>query len=112
MWELHSLKNDYKSLGYSTLEIDTHIQKIIAYPIYLMIMTVISGIIMLNIKINKSKMFNLILGISLSVIIFYIKYFFNLLGENGKIPIIVSIWFPLIILSILCTIGLIRINEK
>ena len=112
MLELHSLKNDYKSLGYSTLEIDTHIQKIIAYPIYLMIMTVISGIIMLNIKINKSKMFNLILGISLSVIIFYIKYFFNLLGENGKIPIIVSIWFPLIILSILCTIGLIIINEK
>jgi len=52
------------------------------------------------------------LGISLSVIIFYIKYFFNLLGENGKIPIIVSIWFPLIILSILCCIGLIRINEK
>ena len=112
MWELERLKNDYESLGYSTLEIDTHRHKIIAYPIYLMIMTVISGIIMLNIKVNKSKMFNLILGISLSVIIFYIKYFFNLLGENGKIPIIVSIWFPLIILSILCCIGLIRINEK
>jgi len=112
MWELERLKDDYESLGYSTLEIDTHRHKIIAYPIYLMIMTVISGIIMLNIKVNKSKMFNLILGISLSVIIFYIKYFFNLLGENGKIPIIVSIWFPLIILSILCCIGLIRINEK
>ena len=112
MWELERLKNDYQSLGYSTLEIDTHRHKIIAYPIYLMIMTIISGIIMLNIKVNKSKIFNLILGISLSVIIFYIKYFFNLLGENGKIPIIVSIWFPLIILSILCSIGLIRINEK
>ena len=112
LWELERLKNDYKSLGYSTLEIDTHRHKIIAYPIYLMIMTVISGIIMLNIKVNKSKMFNLILGISLSVIIFYIKYFFNLLGENGKIPIIISIWFPLIILSILSCIGLIRINEK
>jgi len=112
MWELESLKNDYESLGYSTLEIDSHRHKIIAYPLYLMIMTVISGIIMLNIKANKSKMFNLILGISLSVIIFYIKYFFNLLGENGKIPIIISIWFPLIILSILCCIGLVRINEK
>ena len=112
MWELEELKNDYKSLGYSTLEIDTHRQMIIAYPIYLTIMTVLSGIIMLNIKVNKSKMFNLILGISLSVIIFYIKYFFNILGENGKIPIILSIWFPLIILSIVCCIGLVRINEK
>ena len=77
-----------------------------------MIMTLVSGIIMLNIKINKSRIFNLILGISLSVIIFYIRYFFNLLGENGKIPVIMSIWFPLMILSILSCIGLIRINEK
>ena len=112
MWELKNLKNDYKSLGYSTLEIDTHRNMIIAYPIYLTIMTMLSGIIMLNIKVNKSKMFNLLLGISLSVIIFYIKYFFNILGENGKIPIMLSIWFPLIILSIFCSIGLIRINEK
>mgnify|MGYP001286089102 CR=1 FL=1 len=112
MWELEKLKKDYESLGYSTLEINTHRHKIIAYPIYLMIMTLVSGIIMLNIKINKSRIFNLILGISLSVIIFYIKYFFNVLGENGKIPIILSIWFPLIILSIVCCIGLVRINEK
>ena len=112
MWELEKLKKDYESLGYSTLEINTHRHKIIAYPIYLMIMTLVSGIIMLNIKINKSRIFNLILGISLSVIIFYIQYFFNLLGENGKIPVIMSIWFPLMILSILSCIGLIRINEK
>jgi len=112
IWELEDLKNDYETLGYSTLEIDTHRHAIIAYPIYLTIMTVLSGIIMLNIKVNKSKMFNLLLGISLSVIIFYIKYFFNILGENGKIPTILSIWFPLIILSILCSIGLVRINEK
>jgi len=99
-------------LGYSTTEVSVHKSKIIAYPLYLMIMTLLSGIIMLNIKVNKSRVFYLILGITLSVIIFYIKYFFNLLGENNKIPIIVSIWFPLLILLIFCSIGLVRINEK
>ena len=112
MWELEKLKKDYESLGYSTLEVNTHKHKIIAYPVYLMIMTLLSGIIMLNIKVNKSKIFHLILGISLSVIIYYVQYFFNLLGENGKIPIMTSIWFPLIILLILCTVGSIRVNEK
>ena len=63
-------------------------------------------------KVNRTRVFNLILGISLSVIIYYIRYFFNLLGENDKIPIIMSIWFPLIIITILCGIGLVRINEK
>ena len=77
-----------------------------------MIMVLLSSIIMFNIKINKTRVFNIILGISLSVIIYYIRYFFNLLGENNQIPIIMSIWFPLIIMLILCSIGMVRINEK
>ena len=112
MWELHKLKKDYISLGYSTSEVSNHQHKIITYPLYLMIMVLLSSIIMFNIKINKTRVFNLILGISLSVIIYYIRYFFNLLGENNQIPIIMSIWFPLIIMLILCSIGLVRINEK
>ena len=112
MWELIKLKKDYKSLGYSTSEIDNHQHKIITYPIYLMIMVLLSSIIMFNIKTNKTRVFNIILGISLSVIIYYIRYFFNLLGENNQIPIIMSIWFPLIIMLILCSIGMVRINEK
>ena len=112
MWELEKLKKDYETLGYSTLEVNTHKHRIIAYPVYLMIMTLLSGIIMLNIKVNKTKIFHLILGISLSVIIYYVKYFFNFLGENDKIPIMAAIWFPLIILLILCTVGSIRVNEK
>ena len=112
MWELEELKKNYETLGYSTLEVNAHKHKIIAYPVYLMIMTLLAGIIMLNIKVNKSRIFHLILGISLSVIIYYVQYFFNFLGENGKIPIMTSIWFPLIILLVLCSVGLIRVNEK
>ena len=112
IWELLKLREDYKSLGYSTLEIDMHKHKIIAYPVFLMIMTLLSGIIMLNIKMNKTKIFHLILGISMSVIIYYIRFFFNLLGENGKFPVVISVWFPLIILLIFSIIGLVRINEK
>ena len=61
---------------------------------------------------NKPKIFNLVFGILLSVLIYYINFFSNLLGENGKIPIILSIWLPLLILVLLSCIGLIRINEK
>ena len=34
-WQLKKLKKDYKSLGYSTLDINSHLEKIYAYPIYL-----------------------------------------------------------------------------
>ena len=111
-WQLKKLKKDYKSLGYSTLDINTHLEKIYAYPIYLSIMTLFAGIIMLNIKFNKPKVFNIILGILLSVVIYYINYFSNILGENGKISTTLSVWMPLLILSLISSIGLVRINEK
>ena len=111
-WQLKKLKQDYKSLGYSTLDISTHMEKIYAYPIYLSIMTLFAGIIMLNIKFNKPKIFHIILGILLSVVIYYINYFSNILGENGKISPTLAVWMPLLILSLISTIGLVRINEK
>ena len=109
---LNKIKKDYVSMNYSTTEINSHIQKIFSYPIYLMIMTILSATIMMNIRYDKPKVFHLIFGILLSVIIYYINYFLSVLGKSEKIPITVSIWMPIILLIIISSIGLIRINEK
>ena len=76
------------------------------------ILTILSAIIMFNLKRNKSLFFHVILGILMSVIIYYINFMFNSLGNNGKIPIIASIFLPILFISIFATIGLIRVNEK
>ena len=110
--QLNKLKKDYKKLGYSTVGIEVYENKIFSVPIYLAIMTLLSGIIMFNSKFKKSKIFNIILGISLSVVIYYVNYFSGLLGETGKIPIILSVWLPMIILMLISLIGLVRLNEK
>ncbi len=112
IWELYKLKKDYTDLGYSSIEINSHINRIISFPFYVALMTIVATIIMLNIKYNKSKVFYLVLGIALSVIIFYITNFINILGKNGKLPMLLSIWLPLIILSIFNMIGMVRLNEK
>ncbi len=112
IFQLIKLSKDYKNLGYTTTEVHSHLNKIFSLPVYLSIMTVFSGIIMLNIKKNKPMIFYIILSILISVIIYYLNYLFNLLGENGKLPIFISIWGPLFILTILISIGLIRLDEK
>ena len=111
-FELRSLKNDYKKLGYSLTNINVHYQRLFSYPFYLTIMTVFGSVVMLNIKRNKSKIFHIILGTFFSVLIYYINYFSALLGENEKLPEVLSIWLPLIIISLFCSIGLVNINEK
>ena len=112
IFQLIKLSKDYKNLGYTTTEVRSHLNKIFSLPVYLSIMTIFSGIIMLNIKKNKPMIFYIILSILISVIIYYLNYLFNLMGENGKLPIFISIWGPFFILTILITIGLIRLDEK
>ena len=111
-FELLSMSKDYNQLGYSTLEINSHLHKLYSFPIYLMIMSLVGGILMLNIKYNKSKIVNITIGIILSVIIYYLNYFINLLGTNEKLPIIISIWLPHLILFLFCLTFLIRINDN
>jgi len=110
--KLIKLKKDYKLLGYSAIEVDSHLHKLYSLPLYLSIMTVITGITMFNVKRNQSLIFHLIFGIFICVIIYYFSYLFNLLGQNGKIPLIFSIYLPFLILSLFILIGLIKINEK
>ena len=110
--DLRELKNDYKTLGYSTILLSAHQLKIYSYPIYLAIMVCLSSILMFNVKYNKSRVFNLIFGIFISVIIYYVNFFFTLLTESEKIPINVSVWAPQIILLLIASIGLVKINEK
>ena len=110
--DLLKLKKDYKSLGYSTSEVHSYLNKLYSFPIFLYIMTLLASVIMFNIKKSKPAVFHILLGIFLSVIIYYIYFLFNLLGENGKIPILISIWSPLLIFSLFISISLVRINEK
>ena len=112
IFELVNLRKDYKSLGYSTIEIESQLNRIVSLPFYLSIMTLFSAVIMFNIKRNRPVIFHIILGIFLSVLIYYCYFLFNLLGESQKIPLLLSVWLPLLILSIIIFIGLIRINEK
>lgn len=112
IYELRKLRKDYEELGYGTFEITSHLNKLYSFPVYLSIMTMLSAIIMLNIKRNKPMIYHIISGILLSVIIYYFYFLFNVMGENGKIPLLASIWLPLFILMLFNIIGLVRINEK
>jgi lipopolysaccharide export system permease protein len=110
--DLITLRKSYISLNYSITDIDSHLLRIVSYPVYLTLITIFSATIMFNIGYQKNTFFKLTLGIFLSVIIYYISNFLSVLGTNEKIPLILSIFLPLIILSIINFISIIKLNEK
>jgi lipopolysaccharide export system permease protein len=109
---LIDLRNNYKSLNYSLTEIDIQIQKILSYPIYLTLMTIFSSIIMFNTKSFKNTTIKISIGLSLSVIIYYINNFFNVMGVTEKLPLFFAVWTPLILLLLTNLLMIIKINEK
>jgi lipopolysaccharide export system permease protein len=110
--KLFKLRQNYKSLNYSTVDVDMQIYKVATYPLFLVIMTILSSIIMLNTKKSSSKVLKIIIGLFFSVVIYYINNFFNIMGSTEKLPLLVSIWTPIIFLSLINLIMLVNINEK
>jgi len=112
IFKLIELKKNYKKLNYSTTEIDIQIYKIFTYPLYMVLITILSASIMFNTKRFKSSTFKITLGLFLSVIIYYLNNFFNVMGNTEKIPILFSIWTPLILIAFSNLIMANKINEK
>ncbi len=110
--ELFELKKNYSSLGYSTTEVDLQIQKLVSLPVFFLLMTMFSCIIMFNSKNFKSTTLKISIGLFCSVIIYYINNFFYVLGNTERISFFIAIWLPLIILSIVNIFMLKKINEK
>jgi len=110
--KLIDLRQNYKSLNYSTVDVDMQIYKVATYPLLLVIMTILSSIIMLNTKKSSSKVLKIIIGLFFSVAIYYINNFFNVMGSTEKLPLMISVWTPIIFLSLINFIMLVNINEK
>ena len=99
-------------MNYSITEVDLQIQKVISYPIYLVLMTILSTIIMFNTKKFASNTLKISIGFFFSVIIYYINNFFIVMGKTEKMSILISIWTPLLILLIINLIISYKLNEK
>ena len=112
LFKLIDLRQNYRSLNYSTVDVDLQIYRILTYPLFLVIMTILASIIMLNTKKSNSKFIKIIIGLFCSVIIYYMNNLMNVMGSTEKIPLMVSIWTPIIFLSLVNLIMLININEK
>ena len=104
--------DDLLDNGYSKTFLSQSFHALLSLPIFLFLMTGIAAILTLN-ALKKSDNFNfLIVGLLVTVLIFYLKDLSLALGQTDRIPLILSIWSPVIALSFFTFIGVLQINEK
>ena len=54
----------------------------------------------------------IILGLVINVLVYYFKDLSIALGQTDRIPLTLSIWAPIIALSLFTFVGVLQINEK
>ncbi len=111
LYQLYELSDNYTKIGYSTTNVMVHINKLYSMPIFFLLMTILGFLIMIKFKFTKTKFFTIVIGVFVSVIVYYINYFSSIFGANETLPIGLSIWLPHLILLLICSLAIVRINE-
>ena len=100
------------SKGYNEEFLRQASHSMMTLPFYLFVMTALAAILTLHTMKNAENFKFIIIGLLASVVIYYLKDLSLALGKTDRIPLILSIWTPVIALSFLTFIGVIQINEK
>ena len=111
LYQLYELAENYSKIGYSTTDVMVHINKLYSMPFFFLLMTLLGFLIMVKFKFIKTKFFSVVIGVIVSVIVYYINYFSSIFGINETLPIGLSIWLPHLILLLICSTVMVRINE-
>ena len=111
LYQLYELAENYSKIGYSTTDVMVHINKLYSMPFFFLLMTLLGFLIMVKFKFIKTKFFSVVIGVIVSVIVYYINYFSSMFGTNETLPISLSIWLPHLILLLICSLAMVRVNE-
>jgi len=112
IFQLFELKRNYKKLNYSLTEVNLQILKLLSYPLYLVLITILSALLMFNTKRLETTTLKISLGLFTSVIIYYINNFFFVMGSTERIALMFAIFTPLLILGLFNSYMIYKINEK
>jgi len=61
---------------------------------------------------NKQNIYYVLISILTCVAIYYFKDLSIALGQTERISLVLSVWIPIIVISLFCLIGAMQINEK
>jgi lipopolysaccharide export system permease protein len=98
--------------GYSKKILIEKMNRFVSLPLFLFLMVVLASIFTIG-SVNKSQnLYYIFISIVTCVIIYYFKDLSIALGQTNRIPLVLSVWMPIIAISLFCLIGVLQINEK
>ncbi len=104
--------DDLVKRGYNIKLVKEKKHYYLSLPFFLVLMVCLASIFSLGSNDRRQNIYYILLSIITCVVIFYFKNFSMALGATERIPLVISVWSPIIILTLFCSVGIIQINEK
>ena len=110
-----NIGNEIKLLeerGYSTKQMETKLQKSLAFPFFLLAMVLLSGVFTLGMNFNENNYTYIFITIITCVLIYFFNDFSGALGKTEKLAVEIAVWMPIVIIFVFSAVGMIYANQK
>ena len=98
--------------GYSTIDLRIRYQKLISFPIYLLAMSILSGLMIINLGKTSNYLKYGSYGVIISILIYFLNDLSITIAKSGIISVDFSIWIPIFLIILINLIGITQVNAK
>ena len=101
-----------KDKGYSAIDLTIRYQKLISLPVYLLSMSILSGLMIINLGKTSSYLTHGIYGVIVSIIIYFLNDLSITIAKSGIISVDFSVWIPIFLIILINLVGITQVNAK
>jgi lipopolysaccharide export system permease protein len=98
--------------GYSTIDLRIRYQKLISFPIYLLAMSILSGLMIINLGKTSNYLKYGCYGVIISIIIYFLNDLSITIAKSGIISVDFSVWIPIFLIILINLVGITQVNAK
>jgi len=98
--------------GYSITDLRIRYQKLISFPIYLLAMSMLSGLMIINLGKTSNYLKYGIYGVIISIIIYFLNDLSITIAKAGIISVDFSVWIPIFLIILINLVGITQVNAK
>ena len=98
--------------GYSIVDLKIRYQKLISVPIYLLAMSILSGLMIINLGKTSNYLKYGSYGVIISVIIYFLNDLSITIAKSGIISVDFSVWIPIFLIILINLVGITQVNAK
>jgi lipopolysaccharide export system permease protein len=98
--------------GYSTTDLRIRYQKLISFPVYLLAMSILSGLMIINLGKTSNYLKYGSYGVIISIIIYFLNDLSITMAKSGIISVDFSVWIPIFLIFLINLVGLTQVNAK